>query len=147
MTYTAEQKSAAARRETSMRINFYPQLIRKGRLSAQEADYQIEIMREIADDYDKVWLPSPPTSATAARPSNARKCLMTIIEKLRTLESLPVGSQWPDFLGGIGFHSNWGPPLSAISGEAANEIERLQARIKTLEHMVAMLSGPPIGME
>ena len=50
---------------------------------------------------------------------------MTLIEKLRILQHLPIGSEWPEFLGG----GYWRPSLSALCGEAADEIERLQASL------------------
>lgn len=51
MRFTDEEKRIAAEREVGWRKRVYPNRIETGRLSQQEADYQIQIMQEIADDY------------------------------------------------------------------------------------------------
>ena len=53
---------------------------------------------------------------------------MTLIEKLRAIENMKVGSLFPDWLGGSGgMNCGWGPPLSALCKEAADEIDRLRS--------------------
>jgi len=51
MPFTDEQKRQAAEREVAMRKNVYPARVRAGKMTQQAADFQIEIMQEIASDY------------------------------------------------------------------------------------------------
>ena len=53
MRFTALQKREAASREVTMRLKCYPDFVKKGRLTPKEANYQIDIMREIASDYER----------------------------------------------------------------------------------------------
>jgi len=49
--YTAEQKHKEIRRELAFRRSVYPREIAKQRMTQQEANERIEIMREIAEEY------------------------------------------------------------------------------------------------
>jgi len=51
MTFSREEKLAEIAREIALRRNFYPNWIRKGNLSAEQADRRIAILLEIAKDY------------------------------------------------------------------------------------------------
>jgi hypothetical protein len=52
--FTAEEKLKAVRREIRLRECVFPSRVRDGRMSQAEADYQIEIFREIARDYERI---------------------------------------------------------------------------------------------
>ena len=56
MAFTAKQKLAAADREVMQRMRVYPRLIRDGKMSRREADFQTDIMRAIAEDYHVIVL-------------------------------------------------------------------------------------------
>lgn len=49
--FTDEQKREAALREVAMRRRVYPGWVQQGRLTQDDADYQIAVMAAIADDY------------------------------------------------------------------------------------------------
>ena len=49
--FTNEQKYKAANREVGKRKWVYAQLVARGKLSRQDADYEIAIMQEVAQDY------------------------------------------------------------------------------------------------
>jgi len=51
MSFTAEQKSKAATREVAHRLTVYRRLVAKGVMTEEKANYEIDIMREIARDY------------------------------------------------------------------------------------------------
>ena len=51
--FTAEEKLQAVRREIKKRVDVYKRLVGDNRMSREEADYQIDIMRAIADDLSK----------------------------------------------------------------------------------------------
>lgn len=51
---------------------------------------------------------------------------LTLVEKLRMLGSLQVGDTMPAWLDIPG---GWGPPLSALANQAADEIERLRREL------------------
>jgi hypothetical protein len=52
--FTAEEKYKVAQREVEWRLRVYPGLVAKGSKSQQEAEYQIDVMRAIAADYNKI---------------------------------------------------------------------------------------------
>lgn len=49
--YTDEQKQKCADREYKKRQHVYPRLITAGKMRPEKAEAELEIMREIADDY------------------------------------------------------------------------------------------------
>jgi antibiotic biosynthesis monooxygenase (ABM) superfamily enzyme len=49
--FTDSEKWQAAKRELELRRRVYPGRVNSGRMTQQEADRQIAIMAEIADDY------------------------------------------------------------------------------------------------
>jgi hypothetical protein len=51
MTYTAQQKLDAIEREIGYRVYVYERRVEAGHMSRKKADYEIAIMRAIADDY------------------------------------------------------------------------------------------------
>ena len=51
--FTARQKMEEADREVAMRRKVYPKQIARGDLSLERANWQIEIMRAIAQDYHR----------------------------------------------------------------------------------------------
>lgn len=51
--FTAEDKALCAEREIKQRERVYPRLIAQGRLIPEWARREIDLMREIADDYRK----------------------------------------------------------------------------------------------
>jgi len=51
MSFTAEQKAKAAEREVGHRLRVYSRLVDKGVMRKEKANYEIDIMREIARDY------------------------------------------------------------------------------------------------
>jgi hypothetical protein len=52
MTYSAEQKLSAVRRELEYRRRVYARAVAEGRMARQFADWQIKIFEEIAADYE-----------------------------------------------------------------------------------------------
>ena len=56
MEFTAKQKLEAADREVKQRMRVYPRLIAAGKMSADKATYETEIMRAIAADYHTLAL-------------------------------------------------------------------------------------------
>jgi hypothetical protein len=54
--FTDRDKWQAAERELNMRRRVYPNWVASGRMSQQEAERQIALMNEIADDYRVRWL-------------------------------------------------------------------------------------------
>jgi antibiotic biosynthesis monooxygenase (ABM) superfamily enzyme len=52
--FTAEEKYKAAQRELEWRLRVYPGRIAKDLMSRREAEYQIDVMRAIARDYNKL---------------------------------------------------------------------------------------------
>ena len=56
MVFTAEQKQREIVRELKLRQRVYPRWVADGRLSVNDARRQIEIMTEIAQDYEKLSL-------------------------------------------------------------------------------------------
>jgi hypothetical protein len=53
--HTVEQKLRALEREIRLRERVYPNRIETKRMSPEKAAYELEIMRQIAEDYRK-WL-------------------------------------------------------------------------------------------
>lgn len=51
MKYTDLEKAMCAEREVSQRKRVYPRLVENGKMSQQGADRQIDMMREIAEEY------------------------------------------------------------------------------------------------
>jgi hypothetical protein len=51
--FTADQKYHEVLRELALRRKLYPRWIAEGRVSEEEAKKRINIMAEIADDYDE----------------------------------------------------------------------------------------------
>lgn len=51
MAYTDEDKLEVADREVKMRKRVYPRWVEAGRMTQAQAERQIAIMSEIADDY------------------------------------------------------------------------------------------------
>ncbi|HYF48850.1 MAG TPA: hypothetical protein VEJ63_05570 [Planctomycetota bacterium] len=51
--FTAEEKVAELRREIAMRVAVYPKLIMTGKLRGEDAERRIEILREIAIEYER----------------------------------------------------------------------------------------------
>lgn len=49
--FTNEEKWQAAAREVRLRRRVYPSLVASGQMSQQEADSEIALMKEIANDY------------------------------------------------------------------------------------------------
>jgi hypothetical protein len=62
--FTISQKADELVREIKMRERVYPRLVGNGKLKQIDADRNIAIMREIADDYLK-QLPTSPLAAPA----------------------------------------------------------------------------------
>jgi hypothetical protein len=58
---------------------------------------------------------------------------MDLIEKLRVVGALKLGDDWPSFLSSTPNGWDWGPPLSEMCREAADEITRLR-RAQTNYH-------------
>ena len=56
MPFTAEQKHREIVRELKLRQRVYPRWVEAGKLSINDARRQIEIMTEIAQDYEKLTL-------------------------------------------------------------------------------------------
>jgi hypothetical protein len=54
MIYTTEQKIAALEREIKLRQQVYPLRIRNHRMSQQQADYQIDVMQSMLEDYKRI---------------------------------------------------------------------------------------------
>lgn len=50
--YSDAQKAACAKREVRLRQQVYPGLVARGKMSFQESEREIEMMREIAEEYD-----------------------------------------------------------------------------------------------
>jgi hypothetical protein len=50
---SVKEKMLAAQREASKRKEKYPSQVACGRMSKKFADYQIEVMQEIAKDYEQ----------------------------------------------------------------------------------------------
>lgn len=53
MPFTDEQKRQAIEREIQLRKNVYAVRVRNGTMRQEAANYQIEIMQEIARDYTR----------------------------------------------------------------------------------------------
>ena len=51
MSYSNRDKAKEAAREMRIRGNVYPHWVKMGRMSSDEADMRLSIMREIAQDY------------------------------------------------------------------------------------------------
>lgn len=51
LKFTAEQKFRCAAREWEMRKRVYPRLVTQGKMTHENADLEIAMMAEIADDY------------------------------------------------------------------------------------------------
>jgi hypothetical protein len=49
--YTDREKWEAAKRELNMRRRVYPGLVDRGRMTKPEAEREIALMQDIADDY------------------------------------------------------------------------------------------------
>ena len=54
MTFTAEEKYKAAMREVGQRRKVYPNIIMRGNMTREQADYQIAVMEAIAADYEEL---------------------------------------------------------------------------------------------
>jgi hypothetical protein len=52
--FTAKEKCLEAMREVKMRRRVYPRWIEEGHISQDVADRRIEIMQQIAEDYEKL---------------------------------------------------------------------------------------------
>ncbi len=52
--FTAEEKFKAACRELEWRLRVYPGRVAQDSMSRREAEYQIDVMRAIAADYNKL---------------------------------------------------------------------------------------------
>ena len=52
MTYSAAVKALEARREVNYRKRVYARLVVEGRMKGHDADYRIDVMEEIARDYE-----------------------------------------------------------------------------------------------
>lgn len=52
--FTAEQKHRVAQREVEWRLRVYPGRVQKQLMSREQAEYQIDVMRAIAADYNKI---------------------------------------------------------------------------------------------
>lgn len=64
-----------------------------------------------------------------------------LVDKLRAIAVLKVGEPFPEWLGSDG---SWGPPLSKLCGEAADELERCYAGRALLDEemkRLRLLSG------
>lgn len=68
--FTDARKAAEARREVKMRRRVYARRVGTGAMSASEADYQIAVMEEIADDYEERATASQ-SSSPAGSPTTA----------------------------------------------------------------------------
>lgn len=62
---------------------------------------------------------------------------MTDIKMLRKIEALKLGDALPEEFG-----SQWGASISALCGDAANEIERLRAEIAGLRQVAGCVEVP-----
>jgi hypothetical protein len=51
--FTAQQKLQAIEREIQLRLRVYSRRVESSQMSRREADYQIDIMRAIALDYEQ----------------------------------------------------------------------------------------------
>jgi len=51
---TEAEKFACAKRELAMRKAAYPRWVKEGRMKQEDADYQIECMAAIVQDYRKI---------------------------------------------------------------------------------------------
>lgn len=49
--YSAAEKRECAERELKMRLRVYPRWVADGKMSRQDADREIELMRQIEADY------------------------------------------------------------------------------------------------
>jgi hypothetical protein len=58
-----------------------------------------------------------------------------LIQRLREIERLKVGDPAPDWLC---IANGWGPALSELCGDAADEIESLNVRVDALESEVGV---------
>jgi hypothetical protein len=54
MAFTAAEKQICAEREVRMRKRVYRSRVASGTMNQLDADYEIELMQEIADDYAKL---------------------------------------------------------------------------------------------
>lgn len=52
--FTPHQKMRAAERELTLRRAVYPKRVKEGRLTIREAREEIELMKEIAEDYRRL---------------------------------------------------------------------------------------------
>jgi hypothetical protein len=53
MEFSNEMKLKVAKRELAMRRKVYPERVKEGRMTKQQADFEIEGMRAIVQDYEK----------------------------------------------------------------------------------------------
>lgn len=51
MSYSAREKELCAKREAQYRRRVYSRMVTEGRMKANDAEYQINLMQAIADDY------------------------------------------------------------------------------------------------
>ena len=51
---TEHEKLKCAERELAMRKRVYPRLVDAGKLKPEQATYELECMRAIVDDYNKI---------------------------------------------------------------------------------------------
>jgi len=54
MIFTARQKMECADREVRQRERVYTRLIVSGKMTREKADYETNVMREIANDYHRL---------------------------------------------------------------------------------------------
>jgi hypothetical protein len=56
MEFTAQDLAECAHREVAQRLRVYPRMVERGTMRMAEADRQIAMMRQIAEDYQRVAL-------------------------------------------------------------------------------------------
>lgn len=52
--FTARDKQRCADREVALRVNFYKKKIAAGQMTRRAADREVDMMREIAEDYRRL---------------------------------------------------------------------------------------------
>ena len=53
-SFTATDKLQAVRREIEQRVRVYPRLVLAGSMTQKYSDFQIDVMRAIAADYEQL---------------------------------------------------------------------------------------------
>lgn len=56
MMFSEQEKAECAKREVKMRERVYPRWVQQGKMTQQQADLEIAMMREIAEEYSPAGL-------------------------------------------------------------------------------------------